>query len=387
MHQIESKRGMLALMTAHCAGMVDLVALPVWIGTLVAHYHFDFQQAGGLVTLFLLSAMVASLLFAPLFNKFTPKWPVLIGFTSACCAFYLASNNTQFPILAILHVIGGFSAGLSLSFTHGTIGRSRNPHRTFGFAGLALGIFAILFLGGSMNLIKSFGGSIFFIILAVVMAIAALTALLFYPHITKDKLQNYPLDTYQRPNFSKYIWCCIFGISLLAMTNSMNTSFYERIGMERGFGQSAVAFSLIIYGIVSVFPAPIAAFTQKYLNPFTVICIGPIFQAVFSLLLSHTDNYILYTIAGSCMVSTILFTHTYAFGLLAKYEPTGRAVAGTPAMLMFGAALGPILGGTLVKYINFEALGYMTCILVIAQIVLFTLLKKNSQQIQLAPQT
>ncbi|MFU0502908.1 MFS transporter, partial [Acinetobacter baumannii] len=72
------------------------------------------------------------------------------------------------------------------------------------------------------------------------------------------------------------------------MTNSMNVSFYERIGIARGFGESSVALTLIIYSIVSIFPAPIAAFTQKYLNPLAVICIGPIFQAIFSLVLTHS---------------------------------------------------------------------------------------------------
>ncbi|MFW2746902.1 MFS transporter, partial [Acinetobacter baumannii] len=91
--------------------------------------------------------------------------------------------------------------------------------------------------------------------------------------------------------------------------------------------------------------------------------------------LTHSHNYFLYTVAGSCMVFTILFTHTYAFGLLARLEPTGRAVAGTPAMLMFGAALGPILAGTLVQYISFEAIGIMGCILVVGQLILFNIVR------------
>ena len=31
----QSLRGRVALMVGHCAGMVDLVALPVWVGTLM----------------------------------------------------------------------------------------------------------------------------------------------------------------------------------------------------------------------------------------------------------------------------------------------------------------------------------------------------------------
>ena len=55
----DSLRGRLALMAAHCAGMVDLVALPLWVGILMSHYRFDPQQAGGVVTLFLVGAVVA----------------------------------------------------------------------------------------------------------------------------------------------------------------------------------------------------------------------------------------------------------------------------------------------------------------------------------------
>ena len=46
--------GHVALIVAHCAGMVDLVALPVWVGTLIQYYKLDPQQAGGLATLFLI---------------------------------------------------------------------------------------------------------------------------------------------------------------------------------------------------------------------------------------------------------------------------------------------------------------------------------------------
>ena len=65
----DSRRGRLVLMTSHCAGMLDMVALPLWVGTLVTAYALDTQRAGGLVTLFLLGAVAASLFFAPRFHR------------------------------------------------------------------------------------------------------------------------------------------------------------------------------------------------------------------------------------------------------------------------------------------------------------------------------
>jgi hypothetical protein len=79
-------RGRATLMLCHFVGMVDLVALPVWVGTLAQHYGFDLEHAGMIVTAFLLGAVGASLAAAPLFNRLprsacaaaataSPRWP------------------------------------------------------------------------------------------------------------------------------------------------------------------------------------------------------------------------------------------------------------------------------------------------------------------------
>ena len=48
-----------SLLLGHCAGMLDLVGLPVWVGAnLIGFYQFDPQKAGLLATVFLLCAVV-----------------------------------------------------------------------------------------------------------------------------------------------------------------------------------------------------------------------------------------------------------------------------------------------------------------------------------------
>ena len=76
----ESWPGRIALMIAHCAGMIDLVALPVWVGALIAQYQFTPQQAGGLATLFLIGAVISSLFFAPRFNRIDSRTAAAAGF-------------------------------------------------------------------------------------------------------------------------------------------------------------------------------------------------------------------------------------------------------------------------------------------------------------------
>jgi hypothetical protein len=110
---------------------------------------------------------------------------------------------------------------------------------------------------------------------------------------------------------------------------------------------------------------------EKRISATTVISIAPPLQAVWSLIAMQTTNPLLYTVAGGGMAFTIIFIHTYCFGLLARIEPTGRAVAGTPAMLMVGAAAGPFISGTLVKFYDFETISYVVTGFVILELLVF----------------
>ena len=375
--RIESVRGLVTLMVSHCAGMLDLVALPLWVGTLVAHYRFNPQEAGALPTLFLIGASLSSTFFASRFNRVNAKWAVVIGFAAAALAFMLCFDQTTMAALAPLHFAGGLAVGAALSATHGTIGRALNPHRVFAWAGLAIGIFGIVFLGGTPGVLAKFGGAMLYLIFAAIMGLAALMGLLFFPSSSRQIAEDRREAKGARAQpFSRAVWYSIVGIALLAMTQAMTLSFYERIGIARGFGREMVTLSLVIYGIVTLFPAPLAGLLEKRIKATTVISIAPIMQAVCAMLVTHTWSYALYAASGAMMAFTILFTHTYAFGLLARLDACGRAVAATPAMLMVGAAIAPFLGGTLVKLIGFSAIGYAAIVLVAIELLLFNLTRR-----------
>src|SRR5205085_8090239 len=111
MSTTESRGGRAALMVAHCAGMVDLVALPVWVGTLMARYGFDPQQAGALATLFLAGAVTASLWVARRFQRVQGRWLAPAAYAAAAILFLACATTRQFGALAALHLAGGVAAG------------------------------------------------------------------------------------------------------------------------------------------------------------------------------------------------------------------------------------------------------------------------------------
>jgi predicted MFS family arabinose efflux permease len=358
--------GTAALVLAHCAGMVDLIALPVWVGALVERFGFSPQQAGGMATLFLLGAVAASAVVAPRLNRLNQRVVATIGYGGATVAFFLASTQTAFLPLAILHLLAGISVGTGLSMVHGTMGRSENPHRLFALAGIAIGLFGIALLGAIPQLLIAKGGAVLFQVFALVMAIATLaSALLFRNPVAVGEEAIVP--------FSRATWFVIFGISVMTFNQAMVFSFVEVIGKTRGFGPENVLAVLIALGVVNfLLPSPLAAFLQKRLSANLVVQIGPAVQAALALVVTMATVFALWAPAAATFVAIQIFTHTFAFGLLARLDPSGRAVAATPAMLMVGAALGPIVGGALGQNIGFSALGFTAVLVALVAITFFT---------------
>lgn len=353
----DSRRGCVALMVAHCAGMVDLVALPVWVGTLIGHYGFDAQQAGGLATLFLAAAVLASVALAPRFGWLPRRAVVAMGFGVAALAFFGASLRQDFAAMALLHALAGLAAGSALSVTHGTIARSANPHRLFAVVGIALGVFAIAFFAVVPPLLAAVGGPALFRVFAAVMAVAALIALVAFPHADGAPAGDAaPPTAAGAAPMPRAVWFGIVGIGCMGLVQAMTFAFLERVGTGRGFGLAAVTGVLIALSVVNLFPAALAALLEKRWSARTVLLSGPILQALLVALIMQSTVFAPYAAAASVFAAVMIFTHTFGFGLLARLDTSGRALAATPAMLMTGAAIGPILGGTLVKAFGYGSL-------------------------------
>ena len=52
-------------------------------------------------------------------------------------------------------------------------------------------------------------------------------------------------------------------------------------------------------------------------------------------------------------------------------DTSGRTAAATPAMLMIGSALGPIVGGALIEGFSIEALGLMAVVVAALSVASF----------------
>jgi predicted MFS family arabinose efflux permease len=377
--------GRAALLAGHCAGMADLAALPVWVGALVASYGFDPQQAGGLVTLFLAGAVAASIVCASSFHRVSGRTVAACGFAAASLVFFALASASDFGLMALLHTLAGGAVGCAASATHGTIGRSLHPHRLFAAAGLALGLFALAFLGIVPVLVEGLGGRAVFLALSAVMAATAVTALMLFPQPEVAA----PTVAARARAMPREAWFVIVGISIMSLNQAMMFGFVERIGIDHGFGLPMVHGVLIALGLVNLVPAPLAAVLERRVNGRTALLVGPALQAVIVLALTQDAGVVRYAIAAATCVFPMIFTHTFAFGMLARLDGSGRATAATPAMVMTGAALGPVIAGTLVKGFGYASLGVSALVVATLAIWCFSRvrppLERGAQPLQISP--
>jgi predicted MFS family arabinose efflux permease len=381
-HATEKWSGRIPLMFGHCAGMVNLVALPVWVGVLISTYQFDALSAGALATIFLLGAVVSNLYFTTKFGKVSGKVAAFYGFGIAACSFAAAAMVHDFILMAALNAIAGISAACGLGFVHGTVGRSSRPHQLFAITEISLGVFAVVFMALVPSLMAQYGGEILYWVFSVVMMCASLVCLLLFPEVGSKSHIDQSLGN---KRFDSSVWLVSIGVGLMALVQAMMFSFLERIGSDRGFGFEAVTGVLVALGVVNLFPAGIAAFLEHRVTPRRVVVIGPSIQAVLALLMSQSTVFYPYAIGAMFFAAVMIFTHTFAFGLLAKLDPSGKAVSATPTMMMLGAAVGPILGGTLVKTLGYESLGWAA--LLIAALASICFIRSHKSERSLSDQS
>ncbi|MCY0964037.1 MFS transporter [Parathalassolituus penaei] len=359
-----------ALLIAHCAGMLDLVALPVWVGAaLIGSMGLAPAQAGLLVTLFLAGQVMASLVLAPRFGRWPAQRVIVGGFALATLAFASLFLVQTYVLMALLHALGGIGAGTALSCVHGLMGRSANPHRVFAMAGLALGLFGILVLGSGPVIVEKAGAATLFVLFALATFTAAVAALMWLGQsqsVAENQADSSaPTSTQLKAPIPKVVWMGMLGIGCMSLANAMLFSFVERIGMDRGYGLQTVTSILIGVGLFNLVPPVLAALLEKRLAAGRVLLAGPVCQLLLALAVTQVQSLWLFAFAAVVWVGVMIFTHTFLFGLIARLDTSGRALAATPAMLMIGSAIGPLLAGVLVDASGYQGLGLMVAMVAV----------------------
>lgn len=371
----ESRNGIAALIIGHCAGLMDITALPIWVGiVLIGQLALDPQRAGFLLTLFLGSVVLSSLYFAPRLNRLNRKRMAPAAYALAGLAFAtMPGISGSYALLASAHIVAGLAVGCGLSMVHGTMGGTTNPHRTAAIAFTTLSLVSVLFMAILPPLVGKVGPNAFFYTMAGLMFTAALAGLLAFPDVRAVAHGRLP-----RTRLPARAWFGIAGVSLLMVTHSMVFGFVERVGAWHGFSAAQITTVLVVSGFVNLILVALSGMLERHLPAAGVVIAGPLIQATAAVAVTQLGGYGVYMVAASILIAVVTFTHVFAFGVLARLDPSGRVVAATPVMVMTGSSIGPLLGGVLAQHIGYGSLGWAAVVLGLLSATGFRLGTRNA---------
>lgn len=360
--------GSLALIICNVGGMVDLVALPLWVGSLMQSRNLDAQQAGMLVTAYILGVFGGSLMVSPRLGTINNRMTATVGFLLGAASFFGLMAVDGLAAMAALHLAAGIGAGWGLSMTHGAMARSLNPHRFFGLGNLGTALFAILFFATVPAALETQGVKALFLVLGGLQTVAAAAAALAFPRHRAGPATSGQSGgaggKVTAPVAPLSVRMLVFlGVACLATTQAMIFGFIERIGVAHGFGGDRIGLVLLVSGFVNLTAPLVAAVLERRLSHLAVsICAVPLHAACGAAAVLMPD-FLPYAVCAIAFVWLVIFGHIFIFALIATLDPSGRTAASTPAMLMVGAAIGPILGGTLANGFGYDSLALAGCVL------------------------
>jgi predicted MFS family arabinose efflux permease len=367
----ESLAGRGALIVGHAAGMLDLVAAPLWIGVLIQYRHLSPFEAGILMTTYTAGVFLTSIALAPRFSSLRPQLIAAVGFLLGAVAFGAIIRLDGFAALMPAHFVAGIGAGSALSMVHGTISRSARPHRLFAFANIGVALFSIVFFIAVPQFVQRDPNTVFFVLGGLLVA-ASLAAAVMFPQPPAQPASN--VRTVTGASEAPY-WPAVIlafaGVALMSVGQSEIYPFLERIGAWRGFPEASIANVLAVSGVLNLLAPIAAALLENVVPRVLAISIALIVHAVFTVTASSSPQFLPYAVAGSLLIFMTIFSHTFMFGVISKLDTSGRTASSTPAMITLGAMIGPALGGAIAQCVGYYAIGWVSAAMLLASSACF----------------
>jgi predicted MFS family arabinose efflux permease len=357
-------------------GNTAMAAQPVIVGALMDLLGFTPRQAGFVSAAELAGLACGMCALVGIVNRLNRRalaFAAIVIIATANAATLLATNLSE---VLPLRFVNGFGAALAYSVFLTMAAATQRPERTFGVAN-SISILAtgMLVLAGPYAIAAAGTHGLFLGLSSI--AVASLLALPLIPNTGSRERTSMPSRSSEpspgKPTSKRLVAFVLFMMFFLYTGHSAIWSYQERIGVAAGIPPRDIGLligsSLMLWGVLGSIAASVLGLRIGRVWP-QVVSLG--LSIVAAVALAVSASAVAFGVASALVAISWFYGLPYQMGLLAAFDPHGRANIAGSLLTTGGAATGPFIGALLIGSGSYRILGILagTCYAIALGLVL-----------------
>jgi predicted MFS family arabinose efflux permease len=374
-------RFVLATFAASGIGYLGSAAAPVTVNALI-DAGLDYQRAGDLGTIELLTLALTSTLIAPYVPIVSHRKLAVGGTLVTALGLLISALSVGYTPMIVGRILTGVGSGFAISGANAAVAAREDAER----------IFAIIWtMGGAVTASLAMylprvveGGEYPFGFGALLLlALVGLPCIFWLPHKPVAAAQPATESTASTAStsessvsdlgsaFGPLVWLTFAGMFVYSAAEQALWSFAYNIPIEAGVDPTLAAQILAFTTMMGLAGGAVAALLG--------VRFGRIFPIVLGSLLSVSGRWLYISSASNStlLLGSLLwgigfyFVSPYQIGLVSAADQTGRAAVASAAAFNFGYAAGPGLAGRILQYMDREWLMMIIAASTLVSLLLF----------------
>lgn len=348
------------------SGQLSQITLPLLVGAAVVGLGMDEQAAGLLSSVELVTVALVSFVIAPQMGVWPRRNVALIGAGLAILGHACSTFAPLVLPLVAARILAGFGAGMMVAAGNACIANAENPDRLASLVIVSMCLVQLVTLNLMPVFVErwSYAGAYGFEAVFILLMVPLIFMLPQYrpaPDGPESHRRGFPVGA--------AIAIAVI-VGLFSAREAALWAFSQPIGVRTGLSNQQVGTVLGITGALGILGAVTAAVLGTRYGRMKPMIVGLFMNAVLSFWISQTNDPVVFSIVEIVYHAFLFFTTPYLFGMAAELDGLGRLVAVAGGSILLGGALGPAIGGLLISWQGYTAIGGF---ILLAMVVVTTL--------------
>lgn len=348
--------------------IASFLILPLFVSEALHSLGFSEKQAGLFASVVMLGSTLSAVLAAIWVRRIDWHKALFLALAGLLAGNFISIFTDQFLPFLIAQFLVGFCGGAAYSLALTALSDSDQPDRYFGLSVAAQVTFQVIGLMAGPYL-ANFGGIDALLVCLVVLDVAALFLVRWFPANSKATVSNGD----RASPLTLATMLALSGCFFFFFNVGCYWTYIELIGGAAGIDKEQIGLSLaggVSLGIAGALFASWSGERFGRLGPLGIGAVGTVIAVTFlGAGLDATTLFIsaaLYNFAWN-------YSLPFQYATVNAIDRSGRGVAAAPAFHGAGGAAGPAVAAYVVTSESFHAVNYLVAGSVLISIVLFVL--------------